>query len=43
MVITKLKIFVDSVGAVALPDGRILICGGETLDRKDGGVSNQHP
>ena len=28
----------DSVGAVALPDGRVLICGGEMLEKKDGGV-----
>ena len=27
--------FSDSVGAVALPDGRVLICGGEMLEKKD--------
>ena len=27
-------LFIDSVGAVALPDGRVLICGGEILERK---------
>ena len=38
----KILLFLDSVGAVALPDGRVLICGGEMLDRKDGGVSNEN-
>ena len=33
--------FSDSVGAVALPDGRVLICGGEMLEKKDDWVGKK--
>ena len=33
--------FSDSVGAVALPDGRVLICGGEMLEKKDDWVGKE--
>ena len=33
--------FLDSVGAVALPDGRVLICGGEMLEKKDDWVGKK--